>query len=63
VLDTELVNNAPASAFPGCNRTATIITMHARIKSPYKRILSKIRPSIQTNLSVVMNDLREHLRV
>ncbi len=37
VLETELVNSAPASALPGCNRTAMIITMQARIKSAYKK--------------------------
>jgi len=34
VLDTELENSAPASALPGCNKTATIKMMHARINSP-----------------------------
>jgi len=37
VLETELVKSAPASAFPGCNRTETIITMQESIKSPYKK--------------------------
>ena len=34
VLDTELENNAPASALPGCNSTAMIKTTHARMNSP-----------------------------
>lgn len=37
VLETLLVNSAPASAFPGCSNTTTISTMHERINSPYKR--------------------------
>lgn len=37
VLETELVKSAPASAFPGCKRTATTITMQDRINSPYKK--------------------------
>ena len=36
VLETELVNNAPASAFPGCNRTTRMRMMHAKINNPYK---------------------------
>ena len=34
VLETELVKSAPASAFPGCNRTEMIITMQDSIKRP-----------------------------
>jgi hypothetical protein len=34
VLETELENNAPASAFPGCNNTATTKMTHERINSP-----------------------------
>ena len=34
VLETELENSAPASAFPGWSRTVTTSTMHARINSP-----------------------------
>ncbi len=34
VLETELENSAPASAFPGCSRTVTTSTTHARINSP-----------------------------
>ena len=36
VLETELVNNAPASALPGCNKTTRIRTKQARINNPYK---------------------------
>ena len=36
VLDTELVNSAPASAFPGCNNTTKIRMTQARINNPYK---------------------------
>jgi hypothetical protein len=36
VLETLLVNSAPASALPGCKSTATTSTMQARIKSPYR---------------------------
>jgi hypothetical protein len=36
VLETELVNNAPASALPGCNKTTRIRMTHARINNPYK---------------------------
>lgn len=36
VLDTELVNNAPASALPGCSKTTRIRMTHARINNPYK---------------------------
>jgi hypothetical protein len=35
-LETLLEKSAPASAFPGCNSTATTSTMHARIKTAYK---------------------------
>ena len=34
VLETELEKSAPASAFPGCSRTVTTSTMHARINNP-----------------------------
>ena len=34
VLETELENNAPASALPGCNNTATTKTIQARMNSP-----------------------------
>lgn len=34
VLETELEKSAPASAFPGCSRTVTTSTTHARINSP-----------------------------
>jgi len=34
VLETELENNAPASALPGCNSTATTRTTHDRINNP-----------------------------
>ena len=34
VLDTELENRAPASAFPGCNKIVSTSTMHARINNP-----------------------------
>src|SRR6266516_7759717 len=37
VLETLLLNNAPASDFPGCKSTTTTSTMQARIKRPYKR--------------------------
>ena len=36
VLETLLVNRAPASDLPGCSRITTISTPHARINSPYK---------------------------
>ena len=36
VLDTELENSAPASAFPGCKRMVTTRMTHARINNPYK---------------------------
>jgi hypothetical protein len=36
VLETELVNRAPASAFPGCNKTTRIRMTQARINNPYK---------------------------
>ena len=36
VLETELVNNAPASALPGCSKITRTRTMHARINNPYK---------------------------
>jgi hypothetical protein len=34
VLETELEKSAPASAFPGCSRTVTTSTTHARINNP-----------------------------
>jgi hypothetical protein len=34
VLETELENSAPASAFPGWSKTVTTSTMHARINKP-----------------------------
>ena len=34
VLETELENSAPASAFPGCSRTVTTRMTHARINNP-----------------------------
>ena len=34
VLETELENNAPASALPGCNKTATTRMTHDRMNSP-----------------------------
>jgi hypothetical protein len=36
VLETELVNKAPASALPGCSKTTRIRMTHARINNPYK---------------------------
>ena len=36
VLETELVNKAPASAFPGCNNTTKIRMTQARMNNPYK---------------------------
>ena len=36
VLETELVNNAPASALPGCSNMTRIRTTHARMNNPYK---------------------------
>jgi Na+-transporting methylmalonyl-CoA/oxaloacetate decarboxylase gamma subunit len=35
-LETLLVNNAPASVFPGCSRTAATRTRHERKKSAYR---------------------------
>jgi hypothetical protein len=35
-LDTLLVNNAPASVLPGCNKTAATNTRHERKNNPYK---------------------------
>lgn len=37
VLETELVNNAPASALPGCNKIEMIKTMHDSANSMYKK--------------------------
>lgn len=34
VLDTELENNAPASALPGCSSTAMTKTTHERMNNP-----------------------------
>ena len=34
VLDTELENNAPASALPGCSSTAMTRMMHERMNNP-----------------------------
>jgi hypothetical protein len=34
VLETELENSAPASAFPGWSRIVTTSTMHERINNP-----------------------------
>jgi hypothetical protein len=36
VLETELVNKAPASALPGCSNTTKIKTTQAKMNSPYK---------------------------
>ncbi len=36
-LDTLLVNNAPASVLPGCNKTAAMSVMHERKKTVYKK--------------------------
>ena len=36
VLETELVNNAPASALPGCSNMTRIRTTLARMNNPYK---------------------------
>ena len=36
VLETELVNNAPASALPGCSNITRTRTIQARINNPYK---------------------------
>lgn len=35
-LETLLVNNAPASVFPGCSKTAATRTRHERKKSAYR---------------------------
>ena len=35
-LETLLVNNAPASVFPGCNNTAATRTKHETKKTVYK---------------------------
>jgi hypothetical protein len=37
VLETELENRSPAPDLPGCKRMTTTNTMHAKIKSVYKR--------------------------
>ena len=39
-LDTLLVNRAPASILPGCNRTVAISTMHERKKIVYKTYIN-----------------------
>ena len=36
-LETLLVNNAPASVLPGCNKTAAISTRQERKNNPYKK--------------------------
>ena len=36
VLEMLLVKSVPASALPGCRRTAPTKVMHARMNSPYK---------------------------
>ena len=36
VLETELVNKAPASALPGCSKITRIRMTQARINNPYK---------------------------
>ena len=36
VLETELVNKAPASAFPGCSKITRIRMTQARMNNPYK---------------------------
>jgi len=43
VLETELVNKAPASALPGCRRITSIKTTQARMNNPYKTYASIIR--------------------
>ena len=43
VLESELENSAPASAFPGCRRITTIKTTHARTNRLYKTIVTKMR--------------------
>jgi hypothetical protein len=40
VLEMLLEKSAPASALPGCKSTATIITMHERMKSMYKSVVN-----------------------
>ena len=40
VLETLLEKSAPASALPGCKSTATISTMHERIKSMYSTVVN-----------------------
>ena len=37
LLEMLLVNNAPASVFPGCKSTAMISTMQERKNNPYKK--------------------------
>lgn len=37
LLETLLVNKAPASVFPGCNKTEIINTIHERKNNPYKK--------------------------
>jgi hypothetical protein len=36
VLETELVNKAPASAFPGCSKITRMRITQARMNNPYK---------------------------
>jgi hypothetical protein len=40
VLDTLLEKSAPASALPGCRSTATMSTMHDKIKSMYRTLIN-----------------------
>ena len=40
VLETLLEKSAPASALPGCKSTATISTMHDKMKSMYKTLVN-----------------------
>ena len=40
VLETLLEKSAPASALPGCKSTATMSTMHDRIKSMYRTVIN-----------------------
>ena len=43
VLETELVNKAPASALPGCRRITSTKTAQARMNNPYKTYAIIIR--------------------
>jgi hypothetical protein len=40
VLETLLEKSAPASALPGCRSTATMSTMHDRMKSMYRTLIN-----------------------